>query len=281
MAESGSFRFAPNIIVAPGTKPIYDFEDFQKRILQLLADIMKNNWTGLGVINLIGQMSNKKVVITPDPVNGQACAEDRRYTQGWGSTIEIPISVDYVKGTGNKSPGFMPDEILLHELIHAYFMHHGAKQDMFLFVAPNFSYHTLGEFAAVLLTNIYMSAKGRQALRRDHTEGQLTGMCSHDEGFLLLHADPTQFGYPYSRFPHERLIGNLIEQAPTLLFNYVRCDNGVFNPVRYYLNTLPERRLRELLPRSEAAFYSKDDFEGDAMKAVRESERIEKEGWNK
>jgi hypothetical protein len=281
MSKPIAFSFAPNIIVAPGTKYVYDFEDFQKRVLSLLADIMKNNWTGLGVINLIGQMSNKKVILTPDPINGQACAEDRRSTQGWGNTIEIPISVEYVKGTANKSPGFMPDEIILHELIHAYFMHHGAKQDMALFVPPNFYYHTFGEFAAVLLTNIYMSAKGRQALRRDHTEAQLTGMCSHDEGFLILHADPNQFGYPYSQFPHERLIWNLMEQAPELIFNYVRHENGVFNPVRYYLNTLPERRMRELRPRSGETFQRKEEFEGEAMRLVREAERIEKEGWDK
>ncbi|NBB20082.1 hypothetical protein GVN20_12020 [Runella sp. CRIBMP] len=280
MSKSISFIYAPNIIVAPGTKYVDDFEDFQKRVLSLLADIMKANWTGLGIINLIGQMSNKKVIITPDPINGNACAEDRR-NPSWGNAIEIPISVEYVKGTANKSPGFMPDEIILHELIHAYFMHHGTKQDMALFVPPNFYYHTFGEFAAVLLTNIYMSAKGRPALRRDHTEAQLTGMCSHDEGFLILHADPNQFGYPYSQFPHERLIWNLTQQVPELIFNYVRHENGVFNPVRYYLNTLPERRMRELRPRSGETFQRKEEFEGEAMRLVKEAERIEKEGWGK
>lgn len=273
MSEPVSFRFAPNIIIAPGTKFVYDFEDFQKRVLKLLADIMKANWTGLGIINLIGQMSNKKVIITPDPIKGNACAEDRR-NPSWGNSIEIPISVEYVKGTGNKGPGFMPDEIILHELIHAYFMHRGAKQDMALFVPPNFYYHTFGEFAAVLLTNIYTSAKGRQALRRDHTEGQLTGMCSHDEGFLLLHADPNQFGYPYAQFPHRKLIQNLIEQDQNLFFNYVRNDTGIFNPVRYFLNTLSEQKIRELMPRD--TYQSVEDLDEKARKMLRETEWIEK-----
>jgi len=39
--------------------------------------------------------------------------------------------------------------------------------------------------------------------------------------------------------------------------------------------------MRELRPRSGEAFQRKEELEGEAMKLVREAERVEREGWDK
>jgi hypothetical protein len=227
------FIYARNIIIAGGDGAdgvVHDFDEFKEKVIKNLHQIIRYNWTGYGVIFLISQMSNKKVIITPGFMSETV---DRRGQSGWGNSVQVKIALEDVSGRNGSGPGFAGDEILLHELVHAYFFMRGRVRSSFLYIDQGFNYHHNYEFDAILLTNIYMSAKGRSPLRKDHTQGALEAKYSDDRNFLLLQESTNGFTNEY---PHQKLIYDLILESHDLLYGYVRHDTGRFNPVRYFLN---------------------------------------------
>lgn len=232
-----SFIYARNIIISEGdgTEGIaYDFEGFKEKVIRNLHQIMRHNWTGYGIIFLISQMQNKKVIITPG-IRSETV--DRRGERSWGNSIQVKIALSDISGRNGSGPGFAADEILLHELTHAYFyLMPGIGSSRFLYIDPNFYYHNSNEFNAILLTNIYMSAKGRSPLRKDHTQGTLEAKYSDDNNFLFLQGSTIGFPYSVYQYPHQKLILDLILVGYDLLYGYVRQDTGTFNPIRYFLN---------------------------------------------
>jgi len=63
-----------------------------------------------------------------------------------------------------KVPGYQPDEVLYHELVHATRQMRGAMNEM----PVNQGYDDLEEYLSVVLTNIYLSDKGQTKFQGNH-----------------------------------------------------------------------------------------------------------------
>jgi hypothetical protein len=61
-------------------------------------------------------------------------------------------------------PGYQPDEVLFHELVHASRQLRGVMNEM----PVNKGYDDIEEYLAVVLTNIYLSDKGQDVFRGSH-----------------------------------------------------------------------------------------------------------------
>ena len=86
-----------------------------------------------------------------------------RLGSGSGSNVCVYFtSQDHLKEL--TSPGGRPDEVLLHELVHALRMAQG--RSLCLFMPDN--YDTIEEFYAILIANIYRSECGYRTLRASH-----------------------------------------------------------------------------------------------------------------
>jgi hypothetical protein len=82
---------------------------------------------------------------------------------GTGAWIEVSPEVwTGVRGKGG--PGLEPDEVVYHEMVHAFRMMTGTIYRM----PVNQGYENEEEFLAIVLTNIYMSEKKAPALRARH-----------------------------------------------------------------------------------------------------------------
>jgi hypothetical protein len=86
---------------------------------------------------------------------------------GFGSSAEIFFSPERLKRTG---PGMKPDEVLFHEIVHAVRALQGV---MTLSFKMGRDYDNDEEFAAVVVTNVYLSEKKQTALRANHASGVL------------------------------------------------------------------------------------------------------------
>jgi len=83
------------------------------------------------------------------------------------------------------SAGTNVDEVLLHELLHTYRQLSGHEQGDAFNVPPEKQYKTIEDFWAIVVTNVYMSEKGKTLLRRDHANyGALPPKWSTSTGFL-------------------------------------------------------------------------------------------------
>jgi hypothetical protein len=256
MAERQSFKYISNIIIAPpeitddtfkkdgtidefGTRRWLgdlDWDKYVKGTQEALFEIMKYNWTGLAIMNAIAKRRDElDLVIQPsDPNICNAHAKPFNRVLKNGRKEFFVEFTPYVWGDDNKCarqnpgdfPGGLPDEVLLHELIHAYRRIHGRSQTARDIIIPDFYYETYDEFVAILLANIYRSAKGRHNLRKDHLKWRPLPIWLHDnEQFLSLISK------------HEALIRYLAhEEAKTGLLRDVRHDTGRFNPVRYWFD---------------------------------------------
>jgi hypothetical protein len=219
------FQYARNIIVAGGNQYLRndDYVAYEQGTLNALMEIMKNNWTGYGIILLISEMRGKEVIITPN--FSQRCNASAGLPS-WKSAnqIEIVYSPLVFGKSTCASPGFTPDEALLHELIHAYRqLRHGLVKEAPIF-APKFNYDNFEEFVAILLTNIYASAKKKTVLRKDHGATTLPQSLSQSDTFFKNENN------------HAKPIHDLIIQDYFLIQNYVRKDDGIFNPVKYFFS---------------------------------------------
>jgi hypothetical protein len=135
---------------------------------------------------------------------------------GTGSDSEIYFSPERLRPGG---PGFNPDEILFHEMVHAVRDTQGASTSGYKLGE---GYDNAEEFAAVVTTNVYMSEKKQTALRADHGRGTL----QQPEKFL----DSPQVPAPGAR----GLLSMFRLRQPRLFASLAAIDRGTaaFNPFR-------------------------------------------------
>jgi hypothetical protein len=222
---------APNIIVgndpAQGIAEVRmsGFQQYKNSVLDCLNTIWNGSWTGTGVIQGIAQKPDIRVVITP--FNDTQCNADSNPFPQWATNREINIrfSPSSWKAGGSCSsggPGSLPDEVLLHELVHAYRQMNGWVSQISLSL-PGFMYENDHEFYSILLTNIHMSAMSRRVLRRDHR--------SMRSGNAMLYPELSS-SEPFLRHiqGHRKLVRQFITDNPSLSLTICR-DLCTFNPV--------------------------------------------------
>jgi Effector protein len=118
--------------------------------------------------------NNKTIVIRPFvPTHNDRCNAFSYPAEknGWFSTI---FPINFTPGIWEigsfcfkSGPGGTTDEILMHEMLHTYRRVNGT------FIGKAFSktekdFDTVEEIFAIVLTNIYISEKGKPLLRKDH-----------------------------------------------------------------------------------------------------------------
>ncbi|VTZ27315.1 conserved hypothetical protein [Methylocella tundrae] len=120
----------------------------------------------------------------------------------------------------SKAPGDDPDEIIFHELIHASRQMRGVQENK----KVDRGYDDVEEYLAVVISNIYMSEKGKTVLLGDHGDATLR----HPEKFLdnVQHVDVT---------PRQLLL-NFKTAQPDFFRDLANIGRGVaaFNPVRQF-----------------------------------------------
>jgi hypothetical protein len=136
-----------------------------------------------------------------------------------------PINADLGIGISFSGPGSEPDEVLLHELIHAFRYASGRvpepnKQRKVPFQKQ---YDNIEEFIAILITNIYRSERGRKHLRS-----------GHDKYFWWRDTDNDAFLAEGINRMHVR---KLRTQHPRL-FNALNDVKAAFNPLREFRDAL-------------------------------------------
>ncbi|MGC2657904.1 MAG: M91 family zinc metallopeptidase [Bryobacteraceae bacterium] len=157
---------------------------------------LANTWTGWAIITEIYYTQRQMVICPyhPTPQTGQFNAyakpvdvkaatmkdttalddhgklppKDQRIVgTGTGSNTIVRFSSTTFTGAGAPTgPGTSPDEILLHEMIHALRQMQGRMVRES--VAGNPGMDNYEEFAAITISNIYRSEKGNTTLRADH-----------------------------------------------------------------------------------------------------------------
>jgi hypothetical protein len=140
------YRNFPGLIldgreVRQSTNRMLSEGDYEQRMFDLL--------TLVGARNAGTQSSNANRLI----------AQPRR-----GSSVNIRFSpIDQWGPTGRPAAGNTPDEVLLHELVHAWMILNGASS-----VVAVGRFDIVDDFFAVMIANMYASERGRP-LRRDHS----------------------------------------------------------------------------------------------------------------
>jgi hypothetical protein len=111
---------------------------------------------------------------------------------GDGSDVHINFTPD-TRGRGGCGGGFygsLPDEVLLHEMVHA-LRHMQGKSNPIPTEDALRKYDNEEEFLAIVVSNVYMSAKNKTQLRADHWGFKaLDSALTTSAGFL---ADPGNF----------------------------------------------------------------------------------------
>jgi hypothetical protein len=234
-------------------------DEWLKEVRKVLWHIYSHNYTGLSVIDAIRTNSrNVTVIVTPSEA-----AEK--------SPTEVQVEYNPFSCTGKngcRMEGLQADEVLIHELAHAWRKANGTDT----------ADGPLEEFFAILIADIYMSEKGRGPLRTadymEYVKGAATqeemsqaekeGMLrpgnmrpewSTSRGFLSEHRS-------YAKL--RRLCGTEME-----LFQRIRfADRPSFNPIREYLMNRPmwDRKMLE-------SFDAKDGKNANTKATVRESDK--------
>jgi hypothetical protein len=127
------------------------------------------------------------------------------------------------KSSVGKAAGAQPDDILLHEIVHAMRQMRG-KSDL----APlGHGFDTEEEFYAILLTNIYASEAGRQQdLRANHHGFDPIDASQDTDAEFLPAADKHDYRY--------RLVDKMVHQEPKLVAELRAVKDAAFNPIRRY-----------------------------------------------
>lgn len=113
-----------------------------------------------------------------------------------------------------------PDEMLFHELTHAMRMLQG--QWLPTTLGGSTRYPNVEEFAGVLITNIYLSEKGKTTFRRDH---RLNPLPTHESSSQKFLRDKENLAH----------IKEYEKRHPSLFANIARVSQAAFNPIREYV----------------------------------------------
>lgn len=152
---------------------------------------------------------------------------------GEGSDVDILFSPDMwvdggsgataVASWGGTVTGASPDQILLHEMLHALRQMSGHLNQVAL-TGPLANYHDQEEFFAVLISNIYMSEQGKTNLRANHSSFSPMRSDLATGGFLT---DATLGPL------HRRLVEQFCDEEPWLcMIVALTCSLASFNPIR-------------------------------------------------
>lgn len=166
--------------------------DYEKAVESVLDTLIKRT-NGIGQILLNCLPADKQIIISPytdlhASISGNcnAIGGDASFLERGDGRVYFTPSIWQSGGFcfNAKANGATDDEILLHELLHAYQGVRGTMDKTKLF-KPKKMYDTVAELFAILITNIYMSENGKTKLRRDHNGfGELPAEWSTSEGFL-------------------------------------------------------------------------------------------------
>ena len=166
----------------PSSRAKLEAEQYERAVYRQLDQIMRNNYAGYGVLQTITD-TGKSVKIVPDSKWEKKRIEGAHATiQGWDGVRNIPASaiaggapslIEFSPDSGgtlkchagNKTAR-QPDEILLHELVHAMRYCQGKwYSEPLSDKGAALTWGNLEEFLAILVTNVYMSEKNRGPLR--------------------------------------------------------------------------------------------------------------------
>lgn len=166
--------------------------DYETAVTSIL-DTISNRTNGVGQILLNSLPPDKTIYISPyteiqAAIRGQcnALGGDAIFLERGNGRISFSPAMWKTGGvcSGGTGLGKEEDEILLHELLHAFRAVRGTA-DKTSFYKPEKMYHDIEELFAILITNIYMSEKGKTKFRRDHVGfGELPAKWSTSEGFM-------------------------------------------------------------------------------------------------
>jgi hypothetical protein len=134
----------------------------------------------------------------------------------------------------------MPDNVLVHELVHALRYMRGV-----LNMVPTLDkeYDNEEEFFAILVANIYMSETGRTLfLASHHSYDALPAELSTSEGFLGKAVSPPS----NSHMENRRLVHKFVWQCYSLCSLLYGKVSAAFNPIREYMRN---SQLYPLCPR--------------------------------
>jgi hypothetical protein len=155
----------------------------------------------------------------------------------WSFSLKLAMKLNFspgvytplcAAGLSSCGPGMLPDEVLLHELVHMQRKVSGISKAVSLKGTSLNDFENEEEFFAIAVQNLYISESGRAAgagpgqtrLRADHARGAL----SDDRSFA-------QFVNP----DYIRLIAKYCKQHPKLSSGLAYSD-APFNPFRTYYN---------------------------------------------
>jgi hypothetical protein len=263
-----TFRYAANIIISTGTggdKAIaLDLDDYTQETQAALEEIVTTSFTGWGLIMNIRGYSDKRVIITPQPRSVRNAGV--RSQPEWNGTNEVQVYYNpgAWQAVGSALPGTSKDEALMHELLHAYRMMKGPMSMDKCDRAPYF-YDTFEDFFAILLTNIYRSAKRRKGLRKDHHGyDELNPELSTSRSFLMLIGS------------HISWVRRVATEEFMYCTDVIRKD-GPFNPIDYFLAHSDEclARLKYLNSDEFRSDPFRDpEFEKDVEKTLEDARRL-------
>jgi hypothetical protein len=147
--------------------------DFETRIVEMLNKIVARK-VGQQVLSNLPQGKTVKVlpIVRSGPFVPLCTAQSEHHSLEDDKHAVIRIDPDDWKPNSScnsgDAAGATDDEVLLHEMLHAYRQLSGRSDSDACNVPPEKQYDTIGEFWAIVVTNIYMSEKGKKHLRQDH-----------------------------------------------------------------------------------------------------------------
>jgi hypothetical protein len=228
--EPERFRWCRNIVVTPSPPPPnerwdqYAMDKYINGVLRVLQVVMSHNWAGYLMINEIATNPWDKgqwVAIVPKSKNqgaaltfGPWTSDKERRSLFADKRIAVAIEYradDFEKGrVGEKKRA---DDVLAHELAHAYRMIYPGKY------TGNFY---LEEFWAHLIEAIYKSEKGRS---------DFTGY----DGLPLQGAKATSKGF-LSTDLHRNYMSRLYQSGSYLFRVLQENSNARFNPIKEFMD---------------------------------------------
>ena len=156
-------------------------DSYEKSVAQLFVQI-SGSTTGRAVLREIDRQAPRTMLVEPlfetpnKSPNAYATPNDTQAARRHGSDTIVSFTPAHWRPnkitptlTGLKywsGPGTLPDELLLHEVVHG--LRHMGGFRMTRNVPFQKDYDTFEEFYAILIANIYRSELGKSDLRRDH-----------------------------------------------------------------------------------------------------------------